>query len=92
MSIPTEGPRFCLNLGAEFYPAEGDSTVPTVPTVPTVVFGGVRVSGYGDTDGTVCVSTAVDESDLDPAIRTGRGEEGAVAMTITVNDNRVFHA
>lgn len=91
MSIPTEGPRFCLNLGAEFYPAEGDSTV---PTVPTVVFGGVRVSGYVDTDGTVCVcvSIAVDESDLDPAIQIGRGEEGAVAMTITVNDNRVFHA
>lgn len=86
MSIPTEGPRFCLNLGAEFYPAEGDSTV------PTVVFGGIRLSGYIDTEGTVRVSVATDEGDLDPAIQIGRGEEGAVAMTITVNDNRVFHA
>lgn len=88
MSIPTEGPRFFLNLGAEFYPAEvfGEGTV------PTVVFGGVRVSSYVDTEGTVRVSVAADEGDLDPAIHTGRGEEGAVAMTITVNDTRVFHA
>lgn len=82
--IPTTGDTYELNQTATYLPAEGGSTV------PTVLHGGIRVSIYVDDNGTFTVSIATDEDDLDPAIHIGRGEEGAVAMNINVNDTRVF--
>jgi hypothetical protein len=86
--IPVEGERHELNqlaeLSVELHPAQGGSTV------PTVLLGGVRFSAYVDSDGVVRFSIATDEGDLDPRIRIGRGEEDAVAMTITVNDVQVY--
>jgi hypothetical protein len=90
--IPRSGEIYDLNSSAVYWP----TTLPTGEdddaTVPTLILGGIRVSAYVDDDGVFVVSVATDEETPSPLIRIGRGEAGAVAMNINVNDTRVFMA
>lgn len=84
--IPHEGELLELNQSATYDPAEEDGTV------STIVLGGIRVSVYVDINGVFRVSVATDEDAVSELIHRGRGEEGAIDMSIDVNDIRVFHA
>lgn len=79
--IPTEGERHDLNQTAQFWAAEGGSTVPTVTLC------GIRVSLYLETDGAFRVSVATDEGDLDPAVL--HDVEGNPVLRLTRNDTEL---
>jgi len=87
--IPHSGRRYLVNRAAVFSqmtdPLSDDDA-----QVPTVIWGGVRLSAYVDSEGVVKVSVCTDEDEIDPAIARVKGD--AIAMEITVNDTTVYVA
>lgn len=87
--IPRTGRRHSLNREAVYHPV-------TRPyDTPTVMVGGVRVSVYADTEGTLRISVNTDEDTPDPRLNLRYDDSTppqpeAVPLDISVNGNLVY--